>query len=58
MRQLNKTIDNIPLSMQLVLLEAVLNTMEADQLLHNTQQAGEVLMAGLLDLQVTSPDLA
>ena len=46
------------LTMQLVLLEAVLNTMEADQLLHNTQQAGEVLMAGLLDLQVTSPDLA
>ena len=40
-----------------MLLEAVLNTMEADQLLHNTQQAGDVLMSGLLDLQVTSPDL-
>ena len=37
---------------QLVLLKAVLDTIETDNLLENTMKSGDTLLSGLLDLQV------
>ena len=38
---------------QLVLLKAVLDTIETDNLLENTMKSGDTLLSGLLDLQVS-----
>ena len=38
---------------QLVLLKAVLETIETDNLLENTMKSGDTLLSGLLDLQVS-----
>ena len=40
-----------------MLLEAVLKTIKSDNLLANTQQAGEVLLGGLRDLESRFPKI-